>query len=362
MIGLTLGRYFLKRHLVITGWFLLGVSLLILVVDFTEMSKRTSSLPSYTALSALGVSAMRVPMVLQITVPFVALFAGMSTLISLNRKYELVVARAAGVSAWQFLAPIMFGAFLLGLFTLFVINPMGAAGISQAESVEASWKAGKSNALAAASTPWFRQRSGGQDTIIGAHSVLNAGSDLRDAVFFRIDENGAISERLDADRAVLNAGHWSLTGVTRRLADGTRESLPTAQVATDLSAEFVAERLATPESVSVFGLARLIESAKAYGYSANQFRMQFHSVIAIPALLVAMTLIAATVSLKFIRFGQSASMILGGVLAGFLLYVVTVLVKAFGSAGFVHPFIAAWFPVVAAMFFGVSFLLHKEDG
>lgn len=55
-------------------------------------------------------------------------------------------------------------------------------------------------------------------------------------------------------------------------------------------------------------------------------------------------------------------MILGGVLAGFVLYVVTVVVKAFGNAGSVPPFIAAWTPVLIATFFGVSFLLHKEDG
>ena len=64
----------------------------------------------------------------------------------------------------------------------------------------------------------------------------------------------------------------------------------------------------------------------------------------------------------FARLGQSAPMILGGVAAGFLLYVVSVLVKAFGSSGFVPPPVAAWFPVVVAAFFGVTFLLHKEDG
>jgi lipopolysaccharide export system permease protein len=43
-------------------------------------------------------------------------------------------------------------------------------------------------------------------------------------------------------------------------------------------------------------------------------------------------------------------MILGGVVAGFMLYVVSVLVKAFGNAGFVPPFVAAWVPVVIATF------------
>jgi lipopolysaccharide export system permease protein len=102
--------------------------------------------------------------------------------------------------------------------------------------------------------------------------------------------------------------------------------------------------------------------ARSFGLRANAFAMQFHSLMALPPLLVAMTLIAATVSMRFARMGQSATMILGGVLAGFLLYVVSVLVKAFGNAGFVPPFVAAWLPVVVALFFGVTFLLYKEDG
>jgi lipopolysaccharide export system permease protein len=31
-------------------------------------------------------------------------------------------------------------------------------------------------------------------------------------------------------------------------------------------------------------------------------------------------------------------------------------------AGFVPTVVAAWVPVVVAMFFGVTFLLYKEDG
>jgi lipopolysaccharide export system permease protein len=66
--------------------------------------------------------------------------------------------------------------------------------------------------------------------------------------------------------------------------------------------------------------------------------------------------------MRFARLGQSATMLLGGVAAGFLLYVVSVLVRAFGNAGIMSPLVAAWAPVVIAVFFGVTYLLYKEDG
>ena len=97
--------------------------------------------------------------------------------------------------------------------------------------------------------------------------------------------------------------------------------------------EFVQERLARPETIPFFELPAKIEVARSFGLRANAFAMQFHSLVALPLLLVAMTLIAATVSMRFARMGQSATMILGGIVAGFLLYVVSVLVKAFGTCG-----------------------------
>jgi lipopolysaccharide export system permease protein len=299
-MGWTLGRYFFFRYATITLWFFVGVFALIFLIDFTEFSSRTSGLPGFTIETALTVSAFRVPMVMLQTVPFVGLFAAMATLVSLNRKYELVIARAAGISAWQFLLPACFGAFVFGVIAVGILNPIAAAGFSRSEVLESEMRSGKSNAISAFSIPWIRQKTIEGDTIIGARAVLRP--------------------------------------------------------------EFVQERLARPETIPFYDLPAKIEIARSFGLRANAFAMQFQSLLALPMLLIAMTLIAATVSMRFARMGQSATMILGGIFAGFLLYVVTVLVKAFGNAGFVPPYVAAWLPVVVAMFFGVTFLLYKEDG
>jgi len=361
-MGWTLGRYFFFRYVVITVWFFVGIFALIFIIDFTELSGRMEDLPGFTVQIALAVSVLRVPMVMQQTVPFVALFAAMATLISLNRKHELVIARAAGISAWQFLRPACLGAFLFGLATVCILNPIAAYGFGRAQAMELSYRAGGAATPSAADTPWIRQKTDEGDTIIGARTVLDQGLQLVDAVFYRLDDDGEITERVDAERAFLRDGRWELVNA-KRFRDGEPQLLePSLDIATNLKPEFVQERLALPETIPFFELPRKIEVARSFGLRANAFAMQFHSLVALPLLLVAMTLIAATVSMRFARMGQSATMILGGVLAGFLLYVVSVLVKAFGTAGFVAPVIAAWVPVVVAMFFGVTFLLYREDG
>jgi lipopolysaccharide export system permease protein len=361
-MGWTLGRYFFFRYLTITCWFFLGIFALVFIIDFTEFSSSVGGLPGFTVKTGLTVSALRVPMVMQQVVPFVGLFAAMATLVSLNRKYELVIARAAGISAWQFLLPPCAGALLFGFATIGILNPIAAYGLSRAETMETALRSGQSNLVSAFSAPWIRQKTDEGDTIIGARAILDQGLELADAMFFQFNEDGDITRRIDAKRAYLRDGYWELRDV-EQFRDGKREiAAGPTRIKTDLRPEIVQERLARPETIPFFQVPGKIAIARSFGLRANAFAVQFHSLVALPPLLVAMTLIAATVSMRFARMGQSGTMILGGIVAGFLLYVVTVLVKAFGTAGFVPPAIAAWFPVVVAMFFGVTFLLHKEDG
>jgi lipopolysaccharide export system permease protein len=360
-MGWTLGRYFFFRYVTITFWFFVGLLALIFLIDFTELSGRTTGLPGFTYGTAVAISGLRMPMIMLQTVPFVGLFSAMATLVSLNRRYELVIARSAGVSAWQFLLPCCIGALLFGILSVGAINPLAAHAFSLSERIETQLRSGKSNQVSSDATPWIRQKTSTGDTIIGARAILNQGLEMADVVFFILDPKGNIVERKDAARAYLRDGYWELQDV-KTFQNGTIRSATSDRVPTNLKAEFVQERLARPETIPFYELPGKVEVARSFGLKANAFAMQFDSLVALPFLLVAMTLIAATVSMQFARMGQSATMILGGVLAGFLLYVVSVLVKAFGVAGFVPTAVAASVPVVVAMFFGVTFLLYKEDG
>ncbi|MER8806126.1 LPS export ABC transporter permease LptG [Mesorhizobium australicum] len=361
MMGWTLGRYFFFRYVAITIWFFIGLLALVFLIDFTELSGRTTGLPGFTYGTAMAISGLRMPMIMLQTVPFVGLFSAMATLVSLNRRYELVIARSAGVSAWQFLLPCCIGALLFGVVSVGIINPLAAHAFSLSEQIETELRSGKSNTVSAHAAPWIRQKTSSGDTIIGARAILDQGLEMADAVFFILDQQGNIVERKDAARAYLRDGYWELQDV-KTFRNGTIQPVASDRVPTNLKPEFVQERLARPETIPFYDLPGKIEVARSFGLKANAFAMQFDSLVALPFLLVAMTLIAATVSMRFARMGQSATMILGGVVAGFLLYVVSVLVKAFGVAGFVPTAIAAWVPVVVAMFFGVTFLLYKEDG
>jgi lipopolysaccharide export system permease protein len=75
-----------------------------------------------------------------------------------------------------------------------------------------------------------------------------------------------------------------------------------------------------------------------------------------------MVFVAASVSLRFFRFGGVARMVLAGVAAGFILYVATRLLEDLGQAGVLSASVAAWTPAVVGSLLGTLALLYQEDG
>jgi lipopolysaccharide export system permease protein len=362
MIGRTLGLYFYFRYLKSILALMVGIFAMILLIDFTVLIERVPDVGSFSVFDVFLLSLYRAPAFAEQTLPFAALFTAIAVLISLNRRHELVVVRSVGVSVWQFMLPICAAAFSVGVFAVTVFNPLATAGFTQAQLLESVIFSQNAAPSTDNIVPWLRQRSGGNEMIIGANSAMDGGLIMNGVTMIFFDENGAVESRVDADRATLGDGHWSVEGATRHRAGGQPEVIGDLDVATSLRPEYVQERLTDPESVSIWDLPEKIEVARSLGFSAAQFSTQFQILLARPFLIAAMVVIAATVSLQFVRFGQASTVILGGIVAGFVLYVVSVLVRTFGASGAIPAYVAAWLPVVVAFALGMTVLLHKEDG
>jgi lipopolysaccharide export system permease protein len=133
-------------------------------------------------------------------------------------------------------------------------------------------------------------------------------------------------------------------------------------LASNLDPNQIGQRITPPEAVPFWQLSETISRRESAGLDATRYRLQYDILIARPLLFVAMVLVAASVSLRFFRFGGVAKMILGGLAAGFLLYVATELMRDLGNAGLVRPAVAAWFPAALGSLLGSLALLYQEDG
>src|SRR5262249_59339283 len=83
------------------------------------------------------VSMFRVPFITERVLPFAVLVGAMFCYLNLSRRLELVIARAAGISAWQFITPAVAIAALIGIATTTIYNPISANLREQSTRLEA---------------------------------------------------------------------------------------------------------------------------------------------------------------------------------------------------------------------------------
>jgi lipopolysaccharide export system permease protein len=363
MITGTLSRYFGMHFLRALIGVFVGVLVLVTLIDYIEMMRRAGDVPNVSAVLVAKTSFYRVPQVVERILPFCILIGAMSCYLNLSRRLELVVARSAGLSAWQFVAPALLVAFVLGLAATAIYNPVSAILQERSKRFEAELFGHTASALSrSGGTFWVGQRTDEGQAIINAVSSRDQGINLNGVSVFTFDTEGRFKQRIEARAAVLEPGVW----VLRDARVYALAVLPVKQsefrLKTSLTPEQVRESFATPETVPFWELPQYIQIAEHAGLVAAGYRLQFQKLLARPFLLAAMVLLAAAVSLRFFRFGGVQKMVLSGVAAGFLLYVLSKVTEDLSKAELMHPVAAAWVPVLAGGVTGFIALLYQEDG
>jgi lipopolysaccharide export system permease protein len=355
---------YIGRHFIAGIGLMMGVLIsLILFIDLAELFRRAWGRESISIWIIIQMSIFKVPFMAQKVLPFAALFGGMLAFVRLTRTNQLVVARAAGLSVWQFLFPAIAIALIAGLFVVTLFNPLASATTSFYESLESKHLRGRSSLLAVAKSGlWLRQADDVGQSVIHSRGISQHGTELRDVIIFLYDGDDRFTGRIDANGAKLEPGYWHLTDALLTGPDQPVKRLAEYRLPTTLTLAQIQDSFASPESLSFWSLPGFIETLEKAGFSALRHRLHWHSILAGPLLLCAMVLIAATFSIRLTRRGGAGLLVAGGVFTGFLLYFLSDVVYAMGLSGAVPVALAAWAPAGIFALLGLTTLLHLEDG
>jgi lipopolysaccharide export system permease protein len=364
MIVRTLSRYFAGRFVSSVVGSFLGVVALAAMIDYVELMRRGADWPQATAWLLAQISIYRVPQLTERLLPFAVLVSAMSCYLTLSRRHELVVARAAGVSAWQFVTPAVVAAFILGALATTLYNPLSAILHERSKRLEAEMQGGNTSTLQQfLSGFWVRQKSNDGGAIINAVSSREQGAQLGGVTVYTFDPSGHFQQRIEAKSAVLQEGYWQLEDARIYVTTGAAPELEHSyRLPSNLTLAQVRESFATPETVPFWQLPAYIELADRAGLLAAGYRLQYQELLARPFLLAAMVLLAASVSLRLFRFGGIQKMVLSGIAAGFLLFVLSKITEDMSKSELLSPVAAAWIPVVIGGLTGFVALLYQEDG
>ena len=373
----TLTGYVARGFLFATLLVMAALVGLVALFDFIELLRRAATRPDVTYVIPLQIAAMRLPFVALQILPFAILLGGIIAFWRLTRSSELIVARAAGISAWGFLTGPLVVALLLGMLGTFGISPVSSALLARAERMDVSFlRTGGGLSSLSGGRLWLGQADRALDpqgvAIISGRPLpaqdaadLVAGGprfELHEVTVWRLSADDRPLARLEAPRARLVGGEWVFDQAVSFGAD--RMASPPAQISlpTELTPERIQDSFSSPETLGFWALPGFIAVLEGAGFSAVRHRIQFQSLLAMPVLALGMALLAAGFSMRQTRRGGVAQMIGGGVAAGFALFVLDRVSNEMGEAGSLPVILAAWAPALAGLLLALALLLHLEDG
>jgi len=372
-LPITLMSYVARRFAAMALLMVLSLSALVALFDLIELLRRAATRPEANFALVAQIAALRVPYVAMQILPFAVLLGGIIAFWRLTRFSELVVARAAGISAWGFLAGPMLVALLLGLGASTALSPLSSAMLARAERLDQLYlrNVGGITALAGGRL-WLRQADEGLQpqgvAIISGRPMatreLRPGEALRlsEVTIWRLSADDRPLARIEAASALLQPGRWRFEGAVVFGAERVASAPQNLDFPTELTPERIENSFATPDTLSLWALPEFIKILEDAGFSAIRHRLHFQSLLALPLLATAMALLAAGFSMRSARRGGVARMIAGGVSAGFALFVLDKITGEFGEAGTLPVILAAWAPAGAGFLLAAALLLHLEDG
>ncbi len=358
----TLMAYLARRFTISVAIVFVVLSALALSLDLADQFTRTGDhgIPGSIVLS---MSLLKLPDIAQKLLPFAVLLGAVHAFARMSKSHELVAARAAGVSAWEFLAPPLAASIVLGIIAMTLFSPMAASLLAQYTRLEARYVHGQASQLAVSSTGlWLRQGDGEHQSVVHALRVADQGVHLEDIIVFNYEDQDRYAGRINAASGDLKNGYWHLINAWVSGADGRPVHRATYDLPTEMTPAQIEESFASPDTISFWELPRFIANAEAAGFSALRHKIYWYSLLASPLLFAAMVFMAASFSLHLVRLGGQAQLLVAAILAGFGVYFLGDLTRALGQSGMLPPPLAAVAPAAAALLLGMTLLFHEEDG
>lgn len=368
-LSMYIGRRFLLAILTTIAVMLVIVGL----IELLELVRRTAdNTRGISFFLLLQMVLLKLPTTAEKVYPFAVMIGAMVTLARLTRSSELIVARAAGVSVWQFLLPGVVVAFALGTLFVTVVNPIAAITIGAYDRLEGRYITGKPSTLSISpSGLWLRQTdeenipfgtSAANEYIIHAVRMNQSNYALENVIIFLFDAAHHFVGRVDAPSARLASNEWIIENATLSAPEAIAKHVDEYRMPTQLTLNHIQDSFSEPETFSFWELPGFIDVLEKAGFSALHHKLHFHSLMAMPLLLAGMLLLAAIFSLRIPRRGRNGVLVVTGLVVGFLIYFMTNIIYTFGATGELPIVLAAWAPSLIVMMVAVSALLHLEDG
>lgn len=357
-----LDRYLIKNFLKIFSLTLGAFSGIYLLVEFFEkiddFIEHNASLDLY-----LGYFLWKIPVIFGDITPMAVLLTVFLTLGGLSKHGELTAMRACGIGLSRIARPLLLLALGVSILLLAGGDLLVPIGAREANRIMRTEVRGRAPMALKRDMLWFREDS----RIIFIRLAVPEENLLYDLTIYELDDSFKLRRRIDAPRAAFkpDAG-WSLQQAVLHQFDpstpGT-EVVKLRQLDYPLAktpADFHASEISNQE-VRFSELLTIARQLEIEGYDATRFRVDLHNRIAAPFTCLVMAFLGIPFALQRHR-GSSLAIGIGiSVAIGISYFLLQASLVAFGYAGALPPWAAAWSGNLLIGMLGVWMLLSTRQ-
>ncbi|NVN12488.1 LptF/LptG family permease, partial [Nguyenibacter vanlangensis] len=135
-VSVTLSFYIARQFTLAVMAMVLSLTGLVSLFDFIDLLRRAATRPNVPTSLVSEIAGLHVPYFMIEILPFGVLLGGIVCFWRLTRSSELIVARAAGISAWQFLTGPLACALLIGGLATAALSPLSSLMYRRAETLD----------------------------------------------------------------------------------------------------------------------------------------------------------------------------------------------------------------------------------
>ena len=366
---MTLALYFAKRFLVSFIRVFLGIVLLVLLFDFLTNLNRLNGIENQVW-NALILSFLRTTTYLSLAMPLIIMLSTLAFSVSLSRSNEFIISRASGLSALRSIFSVLICAFILGLISIFILDPTAGRMIGYYDVKLDTLRSKKQSKVTINDNGyWMRQSTLNGHQIIKAASASNNGQRLNHVSIFNYDKNGLILDRFFSEYALLNKNELLLENVIKwsdnKIKSNPKtasEKLKTISFKTEITPNQLLDGYASPETISPWNMNNQIQKVKSSGFSVLKYQSKKMEQYAKPFLFLVMVIIGVLFTLRNSRSYNIGISVVTAVASGFFLHFFQNFCTTLGRSGEIPLIIATWSPILSIGLIAMTLFLHYEDG
>mgnify|MGYP001212471548 CR=1 FL=1 len=306
----------------------------------------------------IGLSFMVIPSMLVEILPFIIFLTSMLVFIKLKNNRDLISIKILGYSNFKFLKIFSTTAFVLGILTLVVINPLTSVIVKSYVDIKGKYDIYKNHLASITSNGiWIKEKMGLSTHIIKAESLSL--EELINVTIYKFDENNIIFERINAKKSDISNSNWIAKDVVvyKFGKENSKEKFDSLVINSNYDKEKLNSIYSNLDTISFYRLLRNTDELISKGYNPSLLKEKKHFYLSLPFFLMLMVLLAGTFTLGSNERKQNTYYILLSIIVCVFVFYLKNFSAALGITERIPLLVSVWAPVfILSIFCSVGVL------